>query len=151
MNSVEKHIRDIAGMMGVNMSISYRLALAHGRSMSAKDSAYTGRGELGVCFKNAVDLCLEDPQLYYCEGWALKPGLIPLEHAWAYDPEDDRVIDPTWQELDTEYFGMVFVPDAAIQLMVKQGVYGLLGNLYRHRKSVDTTMRLVEDCLWRHL
>ena len=51
---------------------------------------------LGCCFQNAQKLVLSDKTgtMAYCEGFALKAGLIPLHHGWA--TINGKVVDLTW-------------------------------------------------------
>jgi hypothetical protein len=66
------------------------------------------------CFTNALHIALRshldqggnEPRRTYVEGMAMKPGLIPVHHAWTVD-EAGRVYDPTWQhEPNTVYIGV---------------------------------------------
>jgi hypothetical protein len=84
-------------------------------------NAAAGRKDfpLGHCFQNAQKLVLSDKTgtLVYCEGYALKAGLIPLHHGWA--TIHGKVIDFTWKQDDHspvlgtipdgwEYYGATF-------------------------------------------
>lgn len=53
---------------------------------------------LGYCFQNAQKLVLSDKTetLVYCEGFALKAGLIPLHHGWV--SINGKVVDVTWRD-----------------------------------------------------
>jgi hypothetical protein len=70
--------------------------------------------KLGHCGRNASRLALRDPELTYVEGFAVPNFFIGqvnyLGHSWVADPEG-RVIDPTWPEGGSEYFGVPFETD----------------------------------------
>lgn len=49
------------------------------------------------CFRNATVMALENPDLYYCEGYAFKPSLgIPIHHGWCVTNQG-KIVDPTWE------------------------------------------------------
>lgn len=54
--------------------------------------------KLGNCFANAMLLTLHNPELRYCEGFALMEQSMPTHHAWVMHP-DGSVSDPTWLSL----------------------------------------------------
>lgn len=80
-----------------------------------------------ACFGNSIRHCLRRPGLFYVEGYALNNDIgILIHHAWVEDG-DHNVIDLTWRDPHRcQYFGVPFEPDAAMEEMRKQGVYGLL-------------------------
>jgi len=64
-------------------------------------------GPIKACFFNAHKLAKRHPRTYrYVEGLAYC-GFFPMHHAWVVDAQG-RVIDNTWRERGTEYFGCVF-------------------------------------------
>lgn len=83
---------------------------------------------MGECYKNAGNLALEDDTLVYCEGWAYKPGIIPLHHAWCVDPNGE-VIDPTWGTGEGhEYLGIGLARDFYFDFIQSSGVWGVLAD-----------------------
>lgn len=86
------------------------------------------RGVVKECFKNCMDAVVfsshrDQTDYLYCEGYAL--GIIPTIHAWLVTP-DGQVVDPTWPEPGTEYFGVAFKRKFAQRQTLKQECYGLL-------------------------
>ena len=79
--------------------------------------------QMKQCYYNCqLAAKLEELDRYaYYEGFAYKPGLIPLAHAWLVDRETDRVVDPTWRfkgesvDDETEYLGIEIPTDFAIE------------------------------------
>lgn len=85
------------------------------------------KGIIKECYKNCIDAtilcCSDSPDYFYCEGYAT--GLIPMLHAWLVTT-DGEVVDPTWPEPGTEYFGVAFKPDFVRKQTLSQGHYGLI-------------------------
>lgn len=71
-------------------------------------SALPGDLTLGAprqCYDNAGNLALERGWAY-CEGFAMRPGLFPMHHAWCLDAVG-AVVDPTWPyDPANEYLGV---------------------------------------------
>lgn len=90
------------------------------------------------CFKNATLLALERRDLTYVEGYAV--GIIPVNHAWCVDAEG-RVVDPTWPEVGTEYYGVPFDKEWLFREVEKMKYYGLIDDWRRKwpllRKKVE--------------
>ena len=95
----------------------------HGRSWREFSPRAVRKGAQKQCFRNTLHLCLADPTLTYVEGYAI--GLIPLHHAWAADPEG-RIIETTWRDAGTDYFGIPFTTEYASRAALEVGHYGLL-------------------------
>lgn len=77
------------------------------------------------CYQNAAALVMQHRNLWYVEGYACPPGLIPLHHAWCVD-SDGRVIDPTLQEpQNTQYFGIPVSAGFLFREIEKSGYWGL--------------------------
>jgi len=74
------------------------------------------------CYYNATWMAIENPDLHYCEGFAL--SMIPVPHAWCMDATG-AVMDPTWKE-GRAYFGVVFKTSFVRDQMAVRQVYGLL-------------------------
>jgi hypothetical protein len=97
------------------------------------------RGEEHACFKNAWWMVLESKgKLRYVEGFAAqKDSLVrygktlypnAILHGWAID-EHDRVIDPTWMDKGSLYFGVVFDFGYCLKTAVRKREHtSLIGN-----------------------
>ncbi|OGC89255.1 MAG: hypothetical protein A2W25_04305 [candidate division Zixibacteria bacterium RBG_16_53_22] len=81
------------------------------------------------CFRNAAMLALEHPELTYVEGYAL--SIISTHHAWCVDKEG-RVVDPTWPEVGTEYYGVPFDKAWLFRELHKMEYYGLIDDYRRN-------------------
>lgn len=58
--------------------------------------------EMKQCYPNCAQYALRH-DLLYCEGIA--SSVIPVNHAWCYDPDTRLVHDPTWWPLDHHHDG----------------------------------------------
>jgi len=106
--------------------------LKEGQMFTAPDDELPEGVSLGTvkeCFKNCINAVVlnlyadKEDDYFYCEGYAL--GIIPMLHAWLITPEG-KVVDPTWRDPGTEYFGVAFKRRFAQRQTMKQGYYGLL-------------------------
>ena len=103
------------------------LVLAEGTSWDDPDSITLDiNGELKDCYQNSLHYAIENG-LLYCEGYA-QGSIIPVMHAWVYDPDNDKVIETTWRDPGSEYYGVAMDPWEAGRAMVANGYYGLLAN-----------------------
>ena len=85
-------------------------------------------GEMKMCFQNASTASGPHTGYQYAEGYALKPGLIPMNHAWLVD-DDDNAIDITWEyDPDTAYYGIIFPHDYLWETLEKKKTYGIIDN-----------------------
>lgn len=83
-----------------------------------------------ACFRNAAMYAVEHG-LRYVEGYAA--GIIPVHHGWCAD-DDGNVVEVTWKEIGSIYYGVEFPP-----MSVKRGAV-----LFNERnRSVYT--RLVKE------
>lgn len=86
------------------------------------------KGEIKMCFSNAFNCIVSEPDLYYVEGYAVTKGLkdfpIAFEHAWLVDNQGN-VIDPTWEDGDA-YFGVAFDTDFVVETITEKKYTGLL-------------------------
>lgn len=86
-------------------------------------------GAAKACYANAGRLALERDDLNYCEGFALRPGLFPLHHAWCVTDEG-QVVDPTWPyEQGMEYHGVVLSKNYLRRTIEDTGVWGVLAEM----------------------
>ncbi len=61
------------------------------------------------CFQHAAEAASLCRDFTYCEGYAA--GIIPVLHAWIVDAKDGTVIETTWPEMGTHYYGIPFRTD----------------------------------------
>ena len=80
------------------------------------------------CFRNAWHLSMKHPELVYCEGYAL--SMIPVLHAWCWDPVTDTVLDPTWtgDRQGVAYIGVPFRLSYVTETIKKRGYFGVIDN-----------------------
>lgn len=104
------------------------LLVAHGREFTPARGLPNGykMGPMGQCYANAGRLAASLDDVFYCEGYAVKSGTIPLPlaHGWCCD-RAGRVIDPTWDD-GVEYFGAVFKRRYLLNRTLETGIWGLL-------------------------
>ena len=148
MNVPKKYVQSIARMINPP-PLAVELGLSHGLELSVKAHDYP-LGEMGECFKNATMGAYEHG-LLYCEGWATSPALkgLALEHAWCVDPQDMSVIDLTWNYPDAEYFGVILHMHDVAKLTIEQQVYGIFGNLFRQRMTVQKVREWLPSIVWQ--
>lgn len=110
------------------------LVLRNGiRGVSEPLPAHLHRGPPKLCYQNAT---LDRPHLLYVEGYAVQPDLpIPFEHAWVYDPVDDKFYDPTWPEIGGECFGIAFRTEFFLAALHRYRLYGMFGVNARYLPS----------------
>ena len=84
-------------------------------------------GLLGHCFSNAFNLSMRNPELAYCEGFAV--SMIPVLHAWCVTL-DGRVVDPTWTPSNEveglAYFGVPLADDYVRRVALTTKKFGVL-------------------------
>jgi hypothetical protein len=69
------------------------------------------RGPEGACYAHSLRCCLNNPQLRYVEGVAVKRGIPRVaHHAWITD-RDSRLIDGVWVNEGAAYLGCTFPLD----------------------------------------
>jgi hypothetical protein len=83
------------------------LILDCGRAMT-KISPLSEKGQPKSCYLNCYQLASKLPDITYCEGYALSNYLdLPIAHAWLLT-SNGEVIDPTWEEEASAYYGVAF-------------------------------------------
>jgi hypothetical protein len=85
---------------------------------------FVERGIIKQCFLNCMQLAQRKSRFIYCEGYAC--SLIPVHHAWCYDLETGLIVDPTWPEPGSAYFGIPFDTLFAASMTARRGSYGIL-------------------------
>lgn len=85
------------------------LVLDCGKEMKAKSLPdRIERGKPKNCYYNCQQLLELQPDLIYCEGYALSDDIpMPFAHAWLIDKEG-HAIDPTWETPGVAYLGVPF-------------------------------------------
>lgn len=85
------------------------------------------KGPLKECFGNALDLALAFPdELAYVEGVALG-DFLGVDHAWCVT-EDGTVVDPTWDEPGSSYWGVRIPLALAVETVGRKDTYGVVDN-----------------------
>ena len=123
MQSCQAFLQELAGK-GVTMASFY---LRNGRRFGLDPKSAPGsHGVPNACYANAAALAERCQDLRYCEGFALRPGLVPVHHAWCIDIKG-VVVDPTWRHVaGTDYFGVVFRRDYLTRALAENGRAGIL-------------------------
>src|ERR1035437_1419003 len=110
-----------------------QMILAKGKVMQGQPlPAEVRKMRAKECFMNASHLVMDNHHKgwQYAEGFAMD-GLLPVLHAWAVD-ENAKEIDPTWPTPETTaYLGIVYDWQDYSKLMMKTGMFGVLGNDFR--------------------
>lgn len=94
------------------------------------------KGRLKSCYKWSLVAAMNDPNMLYCEGYAMSDTLgIPLIHAWCVDKTTGAVHDPTWKRKyrGIGYVGLPMQLDFVTDFVCKAGYYGVLENMWLHR------------------
>ena len=94
------------------------------------DLSILGPYERGFCYRNANELALAFPRYLYVEGWACPSSsfLIPLAHAWLYDTEEQKFVDPTWGDEGVSYLGVAFSRNFLMEFNLVTGYWGIFGS-----------------------
>ncbi len=86
----------------------YELVLELGQEMKPARTSQELRGQPKNCYGNCQTLALIEPELTYCEGFALSNGIgFPVPHSWLLD-QSGTVIEVTWEEPASAYIGIPF-------------------------------------------
>jgi hypothetical protein len=83
-------------------------------------------GKSKECFRNAMRLAEQHPELTYVEGFAFPDFMdIPIHHAWCVD-KNNLVIDNTWPKIGTVYKGIRFDIDFIYKVQMETETYGVI-------------------------
>lgn len=96
--------------------------LKKGKFFPTDPSIPVCRGKMKECFMNAQRLA-ETKGYRYVEGYAA--GIIPTLHSWVLN-HDGVVIDPTWEDKDAVYFGVVIPLGYVWKMNLLRKAYGVL-------------------------
>ena len=135
--NVHGYLRQVAGLSGRHSKESF--VLKNGLPFVPNEKTYEGpRGEQKMCFMNATQAVLENPERTYVEGYVTVHG-VPIEHAWTMDATG-QIYDPTLTKELAEgvsgYYGVPFKTDYVLKSALKNKVYGLLGHKSKTRMGL---------------
>jgi len=88
-------------------------------------------GPLKECYCNSMRAAAENGWVYV-EGIAL--GVIPVQHAWCVRP-DGVLIETTWEDPGTEYFGVPFSMEGLLDIVGRTGFSGVFCNAWLLREE----------------
>jgi hypothetical protein len=145
LNSCEGYLKSLQEM-GILVGDFYLLLGRSWKAAGHRPPKYRP-GAKKQCYRNAFNLA-QDYGLTYCEGFAYPPGLIPVHHAWCVD-DSGHVIDPTWDNADSEYFGIALRLDYVLSYLEKHQIWGLLGECLP-RDILDAPLDQLLEERWRN-
>lgn len=108
----------------VNPNIYTDFILKNG--IQFKKSVVEKFGKQKECYFNAWYYVLNKNEskkrYYYCEGYAISSLIgIPMEHAWVYDKVKEIILEVTWKNVGTDYFGLLYNFDYVMKTGAKSG------------------------------
>lgn len=117
MRQLIEHERDTWKLLGAESWIMQEFILRHGQPFVSQPLPKRFKmRQPKACYRNAYRAMRNNPRLRYAEGYMCDP-ICPFlfHHGWCVD-EENRVIDPTLQELNSSksrsgganYFGIIF-------------------------------------------
>jgi hypothetical protein len=104
--------------------------LDHGMKFKTDGRSFPRLGRMKECFKNSFELAASEPDLIYCEGYALG-AVIAVHHAWCVR-KDGTVVDPTWKSGE-DYFGVPLRLEYVVKFIDDTGCYDSVIEDYRRR------------------
>jgi hypothetical protein len=129
MSEIKSFIQQVAEMTknhgtpdGWFYSNLYELVLMEGYNFPLERISFPMSSRQGnqQCFMNCFLQVMTKPNRYtYCEGYALG-CVIPVHHAWIWDKDACKVIDPTWKE-SSGYYGVPIQLDYVMKRMLDSG------------------------------
>lgn len=85
------------------------------------------RGTIKECFRNAACRAIAHDHLIYCEGFAVSRVVsLPVQHAWIYNLQTNKIMEVTWPKDGAEYAGIPFDKSFLAKQCVASGFYGNL-------------------------
>ena len=84
------------------------LILNCGREMELDENSSIEQGIPKNCYWNCQQLVSKQPELIYCEGFAVSQNLgFPVPHGWLLN-STGKVVEPTWESPCVAYLGVAF-------------------------------------------
>lgn len=132
--NIIEHLRmidNVRQQCHVNKEFKYRgiehFVLEHGKVWTPAPLTIVPKRRVPKeCFANAMHLALEEPGLFYVEGYVL--SVIPILHAWCVT-QDGVVVDPTIERAaELHYFGVKFGNGYVLDTVLEKETYGILEN-----------------------
>lgn len=80
------------------------------------------RGEMGLCYQNAMGLAMGRSDLTYVEGYG-HSGFFPTGHGWV-TADGRTAMDPTWEKADG-YFGVPLTHSFWQSWVARNGTWGV--------------------------
>lgn len=90
------------------------------------------------CYYNCYTVALIDPEVFYCEGYAMPKDIqIAFEHAWLIN-KNFEVIEVTWDFSEVEYYGVAFKSDWLQDFIEqrKEENYSIFGGNYLEKMNL---------------
>lgn len=119
--------------------------LQHGREFDVGNAKVQKNGRMKECFRNAQHLAMFPRNRYiYCEGYA--NNIIPVIHGWVIRADDLSLVETTWEELGTEYWGIAFNPEYVRRRMLATESYHSLIDDWEY----GWPLLQADEDLWKH-
>lgn len=119
---------------GKNIGIDF--LIQHGRFYNPKNHIVEPPGIPKECYRNAFLYMLDNPGMFYVEGFAM--SIIPIEHAWCCD-ENGMVYDPTLANGKiSEYLGVAYSKPFISRVVNDSKIYGFqmgMRTLYKVKEN----------------
>ena len=94
-----------------------------------------------ACYVHAAKAAIRNREYTYVEGYAVG-AFIPVQHAWLVD-KHGLVIETTWSQVGSGYFGVPFRTDYIRKQVKATGVYSMIDQA----ESDWTTLRTAKE-IW---